>query len=142
MFCKNCASAINPGAAICVNCGVEVGKGNAYCPNCAEPTAPEAVVCMKCGYSLAPSATTGAKSKMVAGLLGIFLGWLGIHNFYLGYKKKAIIQLCLGAGGMILSIIIIGIFAVMAASIWGIVDGIMILTGKIDTDADGNKLAD
>jgi len=97
---------------------------------------------MKCGYSLAPSATTGAKSKMVAGLLGIFLGWLGIHNFYLGYKKKAIIQLCLGAGGMILSIIIIGIFAVMAASIWGIVDGIMILTGKIDTDADGNKLAD
>lgn len=29
------------------------------------------------------------KSKMAAGLLGIFLGGLGIHNFYLGYTGKS-----------------------------------------------------
>ncbi len=28
-------------------------------------------------------------------LLGIFLGALGIHNFYAGYIKKAALQLCL-----------------------------------------------
>ena len=27
----------------------------------------------------------GNKSKMAAGLLGIFLGTFGVHNFYLGY---------------------------------------------------------
>lgn len=35
------------------------------------------------------------KSKMVAGLLGIFLGGFGAHNFYLGNTKNAVIQLCL-----------------------------------------------
>ena len=33
------------------------------------------------------------KNKIVAGLLGLFLGTLGIHNFYLGYAGKGIAQL-------------------------------------------------
>ncbi len=33
------------------------------------------------------------KSKIKAGLLAIFLGFLGVHNFYLGHKTKGIIQL-------------------------------------------------
>lgn len=61
---------------------------------------------------------------MTAGLLGIFLGGLGIHNFYLGYTGKAIAQialsLCFGAG-----------------AIWGLIEGIMILTGTINKDANG-----
>ncbi len=36
------------------------------------------------------------KTKVVAGLLGIFLGWAGAHKFYLGFKKPAIIQLAVG----------------------------------------------
>lgn len=42
-----------------------------------------------------PDANTNpnAKSKMAAGLLGIFLGSFGVHNFYLGYTTKAVIQL-------------------------------------------------
>lgn len=35
------------------------------------------------------------KSKIVAGLLGLFLGTLGVHNFYLGYTGKAVAQLLL-----------------------------------------------
>lgn len=70
------------------------------------------------------------KSKMAAGLLGIFLGGWGIHNFYLGYTKKAIIQI-------VVSICTCGI-----GGIWGLIEGIMILCGKINTDADGNPLAD
>ena len=57
---------------------------------------PQAAVCLNCGGSLtgtAMAAGENAKSKMAAGLLGIFLGGLGIHNFYLGYTKKAVAQL-------------------------------------------------
>lgn len=35
----------------------------------------------------------GVKIKIAAGLLGIFLGTLGVHNFYLGYTGKATAQL-------------------------------------------------
>ncbi|MCR4649472.1 MAG: TM2 domain-containing protein [Lachnospiraceae bacterium] len=47
------------------------------------------------------------KSKVVAGLLGIFLGSLGIHNFYLGYKNKAIWQVALTGGSIVLGTIIV-----------------------------------
>ncbi len=70
------------------------------------------------------------KSKMAAGLLGIFLGAWGIHNFYLGFTKKAIIQI-------VVSLVTCGI-----GGIWGFIEGIMILCGKINTDANGNPLID
>lgn len=70
------------------------------------------------------------KSKMAAGLLGIFLGAWGIHNFYLGFNKKAIIQI-------VVSLVTCGI-----GGIWGFIEGIMILCGKINTDANGNPLID
>ena len=38
------------------------------------------------------------KTKVVAGLLGIFLGWTGVHKFYLGINKPAIMQLAVGGG--------------------------------------------
>lgn len=81
--------------------------------------------------------TSVQKSKIVAGILGIFLGYLGIHNFYLGYKEKAIAQLLLTLVGWIAC----GIGPV-AASIWGLIEGILILTGSMDKDADGNPLKD
>lgn len=44
------------------------------------------------------------KSKIVAGLLGLFLGTLGVHNFYLGYTGKAVAQLLLTLIGWIILI--------------------------------------
>ena len=35
------------------------------------------------------------KSRLAYILLAIFLGGLGVHNFYAGYTKKAVIQLLL-----------------------------------------------
>ena len=35
------------------------------------------------------------KTRVLFGLLGIFLGAFGVHNFYAGYTKKGAIQLCL-----------------------------------------------
>jgi len=69
------------------------------------------------------------KSKIVAGLLGIFVGGLGIHRFYLGYIGIAVAQI-------IVTICTFGIGA-----LWGFIEGILILVGTaITTDADGRPL--
>lgn len=131
MFCKNCGKEIMPNAVICVGCGVKVGDGANYCANCGQQIAPTANVCTNCGCAtnnVAPG--TQRKSKMTAGLLGIFLGGWGVHNFYLGFTGKAIAQIVLTVCGF-------GI-----GGIWGLIEGILILCGKIDKDASGNPLAD
>lgn len=88
----------------------------------------------------------GTKSKIAAGLLGIFLGIFGVHNFYLGYTSKAVLQLVLSIIGIILSIIIIGAFMFVAVEIWGFIEGIMILASSTGSrwhlDASGNELRD
>ena len=144
MFCKNCGSALDPNAAVCIHCGVPSGQGNRFCANCGNQLQPGAVVCMSCGFSAAskPMAAPGAKSKMAAGLLGIFLGCWGVHNFYLGYTGKAVGQLVLSIIGILTSCLYIGVFLILAAEIWGLIEGIMILSGSINTDAQGNLLAD
>ncbi|MBQ8337912.1 MAG: TM2 domain-containing protein [Oscillospiraceae bacterium] len=61
-------------------------------------------------------------------MLALFLGSIGIHDFYLGYTKYGIIKIvltvCTGVGG----------------SIWALVDLIRLLTGSLHTDANGNEL--
>lgn len=76
------------------------------------------------------------KSKIVAGLLGIFLGALGIHRFYLGFTKIAVIQLVLT--------LVLGAFGLGIVGLWGVVEGIMILAGSAHfrADARGERLRD
>lgn len=69
------------------------------------------------------------KSKMVAGLLQIFLGSFGAGRFYTGHTGLAIAQIAVvwltcGAGAL-----------------WPLIDGIMMLTGKVP-DAQGRPLRD
>jgi TM2 domain-containing membrane protein YozV len=52
----------------------------------------------------------GAEKKIVAGILAILLGQLGIHKFYLGYNTAGIIMLLVtlltcGVGGIIMWVI-------------------------------------
>ena len=132
MYCRNCGKEIADIAAVCTDCGVPKGAGDRFCYNCGSDTSPLAVVCIKCGCALRnqyyynPSMQ---KSKIAAGLLGIFLGCFGVHNFYLGYTSKAVIQLVLG----ILGFATCGL-TIIASSIWGLIEGIMILTGSINVD--------
>lgn len=135
MYCRNCGNVMDNNAVVCVRCGVPKGVGTNFCHNCGATTAPGAVVCVNCGVPLGgPNPTTALKSKMAAGLLGIFLGSLGVHNFYLGYTGKAVAQL-------LITVLSCGTLAV-GSSIWGLVEGIMILTGSINTDGHGNPLRD
>ncbi|MEZ0180616.1 MULTISPECIES: TM2 domain-containing protein [Flavobacterium] len=52
-----------------------------------------------------PSAPRQENKKVAAGILGILVGALGIHKFYLGYTKEGIIQILLnllcGLGSLI-----------------------------------------
>lgn len=142
-FCKNCGEAyMTDEAVMCVKCGVAKGQGSNYCHNCGRPVAPEATVCLNCGVAHKTQVTDGAKSKLAAGLLGIFVGCYGVHNFYLGYTAKAITQLVLTIVGFLTSCIGIGVLIVLGVAIWTLVEGIMILAGKIDTDANGVPLKD
>ena len=77
-----------------------------------------------------------SKSKVVCGLLGIFLGHLGIHRFYLGYTTIGFIQLALNIGGFFTC----GLTSIIAG-IWGLIEGILILAGDV-RDANGNILRD
>ena len=64
------------------------------------------------------------KDKLAAGLLGLFLGTLGIHKFYLGYSKEGLIMLLTSLVG---GIITCGI-ATFAIEIIALVEGVMYLT--------------
>lgn len=140
MYCRECGEKYsNENAVICVKCGTAKGAGNKYCHSCGEQTSnPNAEVCLKCGVSLKNTQVanlgTSSKNKIVAGLLAIFLGYLGIHRFYLGYNKIGIIQLVLGLAG----IITCGLTTI-GASIWAIVDAVLIFTDKLP-DFDGQPL--
>ena len=70
---------------------------------------------------------------MTAGLLGIFLGAFGVHNFYLGFTGKAVAQL--------LITLLSCFFLSPVSGIWGLIEGIMLLCGKVTTDGKGNTLA-
>ncbi len=137
MYCRNCGQPyVTDDAVMCVRCGVQKGTGANYCPNCGQPTPVGSQVCMQCGVSLINGAygLRSPKSKVAAGLLGIFLGSFGVHNFYLGYTGKAVAQL-------VITVATCGIGAVVS-SIWGFIEGIMILCGNIDKDAQGRYLSD
>ena len=67
------------------------------------------------------------KSKIAAGLFGIFLGWLGIHKFYLGYAAPGVIMLLCGTLGWFL------VFPGLAVALIGLIEGIIYLT-KSDQD--------
>jgi TM2 domain-containing membrane protein YozV len=70
------------------------------------------------------------KSKLVAGLLQLFLGSLGVGRFYLGYTGIGFAQLAI-------TIFTLG----FAGWIWPLIDAILILTGKV-ADAQGRALRD
>jgi len=67
----------------------------------------------------------GADKKIIAGILGIVVGGLGIHKFILGYQKEGMIMLLVS---------VLSCFTLSAVMhVIGIVEGIMYLT-KTDED--------
>lgn len=78
--------------------------------------------------AIQPVAMWSNKSKLAGGLLGIFLGGFGVHNFYLGYTGKAVAQL-------LITILSFGLLSWVSA-IWGLIEGILILASNTGTTWD------
>lgn len=115
MFCSRCGAALPRDAYTCPSCGSPVEGGPGY--NNPAGGAP---------YRAYPE----QKSKLVAGLLQIFVGSFGVGRFYLGYNSIAVAQI-------LVSFLTCGIGA-----LWPLIDGILILTGSVPTDANGVPLKD
>ena len=113
----------------CTKCGAINDDTAQYCSNC------QAVLTsVSTGYqplqSVNPNALTdwkemGADKKIVAGILAILVGSLGVHKFILGYTTEGVIML-------LVTVLTCGIAGVVM-SIIGIIEGIMYLT-KSDED--------
>ena len=67
MYCSSCGVVIKRAAELCVHCGVRVNR--------------------------TPGVSYSEKSRVVAGILGIILGGLGVHRFYLGNIWIGILQI-------------------------------------------------
>lgn len=165
MYCRNCGEKLNEGVNFCFNCGFKSGEGLAYCEKCGVKV--KGSTCENCGnviseykeesqennkeysnsnnqqnysnsnYNINSNSNYNnyvskrPKSKIAAGILGILVGGLGIHRFYLGYVGIGILQ------------IVVTILTCGAGSLWGFIEGILILCGvTITTDSDGVPLSD
>lgn len=112
------------------------------CPRCSAQNSSLNTTCMTCGSALPVSAMpmqkvenagakpAGADKKVLAGVLGIVLGSLGIHKFVLGYNQEGVILL----GGYLVAWVIamvtcgIGTPLIFVPMVIGIIEGIMYLT--------------
>ncbi len=110
----------------CKVCGAEIPDTSTKCSQCGNNPYDETIQEVK---NVAPEYEfLHSKSRIVAGLLQIFLGMFAAGRFYLGYTSMALLQLVL-------------IFMTRGlALIWPIIDGIMILCGSVSTDAKGKPL--
>ncbi len=112
IVCKKCGTNLQPGSKFCINCGEAVAyehyEGNnaegsqvktKFCSHCGKSILADAYVCPNCGNSTnyktygRVQMATDEKNNVVAGLLAIFLGTLGIHKFYLGNIAMGIFYL-------------------------------------------------
>ena len=110
-----------------------------YCTNCGSELKDGSSFCSKCGAEIgATSVNKGApytgnvelKSRTAAGVLQLVFGCFGVGRFYLGYTSIGVAQL------------LVSIFTCGFGAIWPFIDAILILTGSVTTDADGNPLRD
>lgn len=66
--------------------------------------------------------------KILAGILAIILGSLGVHKFILGYQKEGFILLGVTIAAYVLSCVGVGLLFVWIPGLVGLIEGIIYLT--------------
>ena len=153
MVCPQCASDVAAGSSFCSACGARVSQASSpqYSnpgvqpgypvsqpgyrvpephAQLGQPIAPTMLRGPGAGYGVDPK--TGLpyshRSKVVAGVLQICLGGLGVGRFYTGHTGIAIAQIA------------VTFLTCSLGVLWPVIDGIMILTGDSPRDIDGKPL--
>lgn len=118
--CMECGREVSDKAASCVGCGAPIGA--------TRPTPPPLHAAP---VNAAPYAQPQpvARARVAYVLLGLFLGGLGIHNFYAGYHGRAVAQLVIT---LLLGWLFIGL---LITGLWALIE---IIT--VDTDAAGVRM--
>jgi TM2 domain-containing membrane protein YozV len=131
MHCTNCGNEVAAKAVACIKCGVPPRAEKKFCYNCGEKVNPQQAMCLKCGVALkgggGGASSTGSKTKLVAGLLAIFVGTFGVHKFYHGSWGFGLVFIGFG-------VLTCG-WGWLATWVAGLVEGIMYLAmdeGKYD----------
>lgn len=171
MFCKKCGNKIPDGHKFCTECGAKIDEQqeqnntHEYKTDYSEYTGRyeyrsphnEPKFTFEQMSSHGSSQPIFGKSRIVAGLLAILTNF-GIYNFYLGYFKKATIQLIITiisiAASFSASLLLqnhgpnlaynicylIYLVSALSVSIWGLVDAIRLFTKKLNKDGSGNPI--
>ena len=117
----------------CASCGKELPAQAAFCPACGA-AATGATNAAHGGastqgnlrpYPSRSGVDVSQKSRLAALLLCLFLGWLGVHRFYVGKVGTGVLM----------------IFTFGGLGIWTLIDLIMIIVGGFK-DADGKFVLD
>lgn len=110
-----------------------------FCWKCGAKITKDALFCPKCGESQKRSADSheqqhkehrendpniSSKSRLIAFLLAFFLGYFGVHRFYVGKIGSGIAMILVNW---------------LTLGIWGLVDLILICCGTF-TDSDGKLI--
>ncbi|MDA3730563.1 TM2 domain-containing protein [Niameybacter massiliensis] len=133
MNCPNCGAEVRDVDRFCGRCGAEIrkeaGEASYQQTNYQEGSQQQGTY-QQTNYQQPYQPLDTRKSRLVAGILQLVLGWGGVGRFYLGYNSIAIAQ------------ILVTIFTCGIGAIWPFVDSILILAGQVQTDADGVPLKD
>jgi RNA polymerase subunit RPABC4/transcription elongation factor Spt4 len=125
-FCKFCGTKIDMECVVCPSCGKQVEELKSSDQN-------QNIIVNNNSSSSSNAITYGGslvnyvspKSRLLALLLCFFLGWLGIHRFYVGKSGTAILMILLMFTGI--------------GEIWLFIDLVLILLGAF-SDSLGLKL--
>ncbi len=120
MYCTHCGFKLDENAVFCSNCGHKTGRQPHRNRDFAQDI-----------HSAYNNVMSKPKSRLIAALLAIFLGGLGIHDFYLGYSRKGIIHLMMFV-----------FFMSFFSWLWAVYEAVMILTGRTACDGWGMPLTD
>lgn len=75
-----------------------------------------------------PNVPRQDNKKILAGILAILLGSLGVHKFILGYNQEGIILLAISIVGYATICLLVGAFIIWIPALIGLIEGIIYLT--------------